>query len=113
MTPEEGYKEFRGRCHEMALAAAKADPSLTVVRGHYWCPLWNAEEPHWWCVDDTGDIVDPTREQFPSAGMGTYTPWDGYCSCEECGKDIVEDDAVQCGRYAVCSTACALRLVGL
>lgn len=113
MTPEEGYAMFRGKCRQMSEDAAKADPSLTVVRGHYWCPMWNRTEAHWWCVDKDGKIVDPTAQQFPSAGMGDYIPFDDIFCCEQCGKTIPEDDAIQMGNYIVCSTGCACRLVGI
>ena len=113
VSPDEGYRLFRGRCLEMSEALAAADPSLRVVRGHYFCPIWNRTEPHWWCVKPNGTIVDPTARQFPSAGMGEYTEFDGRISCAECGRETTEDKAVIHGNYACCSERCMLRLVGL
>lgn len=59
---------LRGRCRELAEAAAFTDPNLTVVRGHYDCPFWGMQ-PHWWTVRPDGSIYDPTAAQFPSSGV--------------------------------------------
>lgn len=109
----DGYKAFRGRCKELSEAACANDPTLTLVRGHYFCPLWGSEEPHWWCVAPGGRIHDPSKEQFPSKGMGIYTPFNGTVECSECGKEMAEKDARFDGNYAFCSTACHMRFVGL
>jgi hypothetical protein len=113
VSPDEGYKLFRGRCKELSEAACAADPTLTLVRGHYFCPLWNTDEQHWWCVKPDGTIVDPTREQFPSKGGGIYTPFNGMCECAECGTEVPEEKAVIEGRYAFCSSKCFGRFVGV
>lgn len=109
---ESDYLKFRGRCRELAEAACVEDPALTLVRGHYHCPIWG-KQAHWWCVRADGSIHDPTRAQFPSGGLGEYEPFDGTLECAECGRTIQEADAIEMGRYAVCSDRCALRLVGL
>lgn len=109
---DDNYTKYRGKCREMCEALLSKDPSLTLVRGHYYDTEWG-EQQHWWCVDKNGAIVDPTKDQFPSKGLGLYIPFDGICTCENCGKEIREEDAVICGPYPVCSDACAFRLVGL
>lgn len=38
----------------------EAFPELKRVRGHYHCPWLSKAQPHWWCVDPDGNIVDPT-----------------------------------------------------
>ena len=107
------YMKYRGNCKEMC-ELVKEDPTLTLVRGHYYDPSWG-EQPHWWCTKPDGTIVDPTKDQFPSKGDGVYVPFDGIVNCAECGKEIPEEKAmiVGNGHYAVCSNQCALRLVGL
>ena len=60
-----------------------------------------------------GSIVDPSAKQFPSQGMGTYTPFQGRVICAECGVEMEEKDAVGAGSYAVCSSRCYGRLVGV
>lgn len=109
----DGYRTYRGKCREMSEAACKEDPTLTLVRGHYYCPIWNSDEPHWWCVRPDGTIHDPTAAQFPSAGLGIYTPFNGMVSCAECGKEVSEKQARFEGNYAFCSGACLRRFVGL
>jgi len=107
------YIKYRGKCKEMSEAAIKEDPSLTLVRGYYFDPVWNTEEPHWWTVGEDGIIYDPSAKQFPSCGLGVYTEFDGTFVCEECSKTVKENDAVIYGNYVVCSDNCAMRLVGL
>lgn len=110
---DDGYLLYRGKCKEMSEALCAKDPSLTLVRGHYFCPIWNSDEEHWWCVDAEGGIVDPTRLQFPSKGMGIYTPFNGILACAECGKETPEAEATIYGNYAFCSGRCAARFVGI
>jgi len=114
-SPEEqmsDYREFRGKCKELAESTTLADPSLVLVRGHYYCHVYG-EQPHWWCARPDGTIVDPSARQFPSNGMGVYTPFDGTVECAECGKEMQEHDAKFDGNYAFCSTKCNMRFVGL
>jgi hypothetical protein len=67
------YAKYRGRCREMSEALCAQDSTLTLVRGHYFCPFWG-EQAHWWCQRSDGTIVDPTARQFPSKGAGECSP---------------------------------------
>lgn len=109
------YQKFRGKCKELSLALIKENPTWTLVRGHYVCPVWNSFEEHWWVVDEQGTVHDPSARQFPSKGNGTYIPFDGTCTCAECGEVFEEGSpgSVLAGNYTLCSNQCALRLVGL
>jgi hypothetical protein len=107
------YLQYRGKCQEIASAMARNDPSLTLVRGWYYCPIWNCEEEHWWLTDASGGIVDPTKNQFPSKGLGTYRPFSGFVECAECGKEVPENEARGEGRYAFCSYKCHGKFVGV
>ena len=83
-----------GTCKETTLAMQEAFPELTRVRGHYYCPAWGERE-HWWLVDPEGDIVDPTKAQFPSH-HGVYVPWDEDAEepsgiCLNCGEYVYDD----------------------
>ncbi len=114
-TPEQqmtDYRQFRGKCKELAEAAVAHDPSLKLVRGHYHCPFWG-EQPHWWCEASDGKVVDPSARQFPSKGFGDYVPFNGMVACAECGKGMREEEARFESNYAFCSTRCLLRFVGL
>lgn len=110
---QSNYLKYRGKCKEMSEAACAADPSLRLVRGHYYCPIWHSNEQHWWCEKPDGTIVDPTKLQFPSEGKGFYTEFDGIIQCAECGKEVKEEDARIDGNYAFCSSACNARFVGM
>lgn len=107
------YEKYRGKCKEMSEALIKENPDFKLIRGFYYCPLWNREEMHWWTVSPDGTIHDPTKKQFASNGTGVYREFDGYYECAECGKSVHEDKMVQQGNYPCCSDRCAMRLVGL
>lgn len=106
------YLEFRGKCKEYCEAELKADPTLTMVRGHYHCPFWG-EQPHWWLKRKDGTIIDPTVKQFPSPHIGEYVEFNGLVKCSECGAEINEGDASFESNYCFCSAACHMRFVGL
>jgi hypothetical protein len=113
MENESDYKKYRGKCKEFCEIELAKDPTLTIVRGHYYCPVWNTNEPHWWLVSTEGKIIDPTKLQFGSKGMGKYIPFNGYVNCSECGKELKEEEADIEGNYCFCSTNCHLHFVGL
>lgn len=60
-----------GRCAEETTRMVGIFPELRRVRGHYYCSVWG-ERTHWWLVAPDGAIIDPTADQFPSAGAGVY-----------------------------------------
>lgn len=108
------YTKYRGKCKELCEQAIKEDPSLTLVRGHYFCFLWGTNEPHWWTVRKDGTICDPSALQFPDKGMGTYTPFNGIVECSQCKKEMEEEKVYNFeGRYAFCSHECYGKFVGI
>lgn len=112
VTAEE-YQQFRGKCRELCDQAITADPTLTLVRGHYHCWFWGKQE-HWWTIRPDGSIHDPSKEQFPSKGLGEYEEFDGWVSCAECGKPMREEGVGSAeGYYAFCSGQCHGRFVGV
>lgn len=115
MQEQTDYQKYRGKCKEFVDALVKDNPTFTAVRGHYYCPIWDTNEPHWWCVKPDGTILDPTVKQFPSAGLGIYTPFEGTCECAQCGKEFKEtdDNARFESNYAFCSYLCFGRFVGV
>ena len=106
------YLKYRGKCKEMSEEAIRIDPTLTLVRGYYHCPIWG-KQPHWWCMKQDGTIYDPAKLQFPSGGLGEYEEFDGFVNCAECDKRIKLEDADVEGNYAFCSYHCHMRFVGL
>jgi len=106
------YEKYRGNCREYVDKAIEENPTLIAVRGYYMCPFWG-KQPHWWCTDKEGNIIDPTINQFPKPHIGEYVPFNGIIDCDNCGKQIKEEDAHFHGNYAFCSTACNMRFVGL
>lgn len=97
---------LRGKCKELSEAAVAADPTLTLVRGFYYCPVWG-EQQHWWAQAQDGTIVDPTAAQFPSLGKGQYIPFDGTVHCANCDKSMEESSVEYAdSHYAFCSYQC-------
>lgn len=107
------YLEFRGKCKSLSEQAILDDPSLTLIRGYYFCPIWASEEPHWWTVRKDGSIYDPSARQFPSNGHGFYTEFDGNIECSNCGKIVKEEDASFDSNYAFCSNRCHGQFIGI
>ena len=109
----ENYAKYRGKCYEYARKEQRKNPFLRLVRGHYICPIWG-KQAHWWCEDvSTNKIVDPTKLQFPSGGLGEYIEYDGTCVCAECGRLVQEKDVTVLGNYGFCSGYCAGAFVGV
>lgn len=108
---ESDYVKYRGKCKEMSEALIAENPTLRLVRGHYYDGLWG-KQGHWWCVDPEGNIIDPTKDQFPSKGQGSYVEFDGWYRCEECDKRVHESKAYF-DSHVFCSERCFKRCVGL
>lgn len=88
----ENVKETYGKCAEITLLMQEEFPELKRVRGHYYCLIWG-ERTHWWLVDELDNIIDPTKDQFPSKGVGHYEPWiegspEPTGKCPNCGELI-------------------------
>jgi hypothetical protein len=94
---KENVPETRGTCREVTRDMLKAFPHLRRVRGHYHCWIWGERE-HWWLVNG-GEIIDPTVDQFPSRGQGTYVelPEDAQTPtgrCPNCGDYCFDGEQV-------------------
>lgn len=108
----EDYALFRGKCKEYCEIELKNDPTLKLVRGHYYCPYWG-KQAHWWLIRQDGTIFDPTCRQFPSNGQGEYVEFDGIVHCSECGKEMKEEEAQFESNYCFCSGLCHGKFVGI
>lgn len=111
---ESDYLKYRGNCKEYSEQLIKNNSELTLVRGYYYCPVFG-KQAHWWVKDKDGNITDPTKNQFPSKGFGVYEEFDGTMECSECGKTIIESEAIidGNGHYAFCSSKCNMKFVGV
>lgn len=83
-----------GRCAALTQEMAAAFPELTRVRGHYYCFGWGERE-HWWLTTPDGTVIDPTKAQFPSQGLGHYEPLDESQPeptgiCPQCGDQVFD-----------------------
>ena len=100
------YLKYRGKCKELSEELVKNDPTLILVKGWYYCPIWG-EQPHWWCKDVNGKIYDPSVLQFPSNGLGEYVEFNGEYNCEYCDKTVKEENVYNNGHHVYCSYDCA------
>lgn len=99
-----------GNCKEYCDAVKAQFPELILVRGHFRDLLWGERE-HWWLKTESGEIIDPTVNQFPAyttmamdVGPDFYEEWDENQEeptglCPNCGEYCFE------GRY-LCSNRC-------
>lgn len=106
------YLKYRGNCYKECEKLVAENPALKMVRGHYDDPIWGPQ-PHWWCVNEAGEVIDPTKNQFPSKGFAEYIEFDGNVECSQCGRRMKEDEAHFESNYCFCSTPCHMRFVGL
>ncbi len=93
-----------GTCAEAVNGMVALFTELKAVRGHARLLTPNLPDyerkdwPHWWCVTEAGEIVDPTRSQFP--GDIEYVPLDESKGeptgrCPNCG-DVCYDFSYLC-----------------
>ena len=100
------YEDAYGECKSVTKMMVKEFPELKRVRGYYFCLCWG-QRMHWWCVETDGNIIDPTKEQFPTKGTCRYEP------LKE-GDPISIGKCVNCGEYCYknryfCSDKCRKR----
>jgi hypothetical protein len=110
---ESNYLKYRGKCKEYSEKLVESNPDLVLIRGYYYCPIWNKKEQHWWCKDIEGNVVDPTKLQFPSAGCGDYEEFTGIVECSNCGKSLPEEEASFESNYCFCSYKCHGQFIGI
>lgn len=107
--------ELRGKCKEMSEKIVNDNPGYRLVRGHYFEPFWGSKamQQHWWVETPDGTIIDPTKDQFPSAGKSEYIEFDGTVECHICHKTLKEEDAIfeGNGHYVLCSGECRANLL--
>jgi hypothetical protein len=89
-----------GMCKEIVGKMVIQFHELVKVRGHYYCAILGERE-HWWLVDPAGNIVDPTKAQFPTKGKGHYEPWEEGRKepvglCMNCGAYCYENQYFCC-----------------
>ena len=60
-----------GECHKYCKEMKEVFPELEIKKGFYYDFQWG-ERMHGWLVDPEGNIVDPTKNQYPSRGNGKY-----------------------------------------
>ena len=85
------YEKAYGKCEEYSKQMKEKFPELILTKGHYECAIWGSRE-HWWLQTKGGQIIDPTKMQFPSYGICEYIPWNK-------GDPIPTGKCPQCGEY--------------
>lgn len=107
------YRSSYCNCGPFTRVMASLFPELMRVAGFYSAPNGASQGEHWWLTDSHGTIVDPTADQFPSQGTGTYVEYDPKLhlllkgKCMNCGTALYTRD----GAYP-CSRECDEALAG-
>lgn len=100
------YLKYRGKCKELSEKYIQDHPEYEIIKGWYWCPFWGKQQHFWTRHKKTKEIVDPSKNQFPSKGMGEYIEYDGMLECEYCGTSIHEEDVYFVDHHVYCSYTC-------
>lgn len=105
------YKKYRGKCKELCTLLVSQNPDLVIMRGYYHDALWG-KQPHWWCKDKLGNIIDPSKKQFPDQN-GDYEEFDGWMNCSNCSKQLHENDEgiIFQSNYVFCDGTCFMNFV--
>jgi len=107
----DNYSKYRGKCKQLCDQLIKTQPNLILVRGYYHDAFWD-KQPHWWCKDEFGNIVDPSKKQFPDQN-GEYEEFDGWFNCSNCSKQVHENDEgiIFDSNYVFCDGTCYMKFV--
>jgi hypothetical protein len=103
------YSKYRGKCKQFCEELLAKNPKLTLIRGYYHCAYWG-KQPHWWCEDQDGNIIDPTIKQFPDKN-GEYEKFSGIFNCSNCGVETEESKSTIYGNYIFCSGECLIKFI--
>jgi hypothetical protein len=82
-------KEYSNlKCKDAVEDMVKSFPELKPIRGWY-DEYQGVKRPHWWCKTQSGEIIDPTANQFDL--IGEYIPYDESLGepkgkCRYCGN---------------------------
>ena len=90
----ETERSVLGMCEQATKEMVKAFPELKRVRGHV-----SPGGPHWWCVTESGEVVDPTvsqwKDRVPAGTVFIYHPFDESKAdqlptgkCMDCGGHL-------------------------
>lgn len=99
-------RALKGLCHELASQLQEIHPELRLERGHYFCPARAGGQPHWWCRAPDGTVIDPTADQFASAGTGAYVALDAQAP-EPRGRCLYCGELVYLRADSLCDSSCA------
>jgi hypothetical protein len=89
------YGSASCNCGTFTRQMAQRFPELTRVPGFYLAPGGASHGEHWWLEAPDGSIVDPTADQWPSCGTGTYVRYDPTKhllpkgTCPYCGTSVM------------------------
>ena len=105
------YLKYRGKCKELCEELTQTQSGLELVRGYYYDAFWG-KQTHWWCKDEFGNILDPSKKQFPDQN-GEYEEFDGWIECSNCSKKLHENDQgiIFQSNYVFCDGTCYIKFV--
>jgi hypothetical protein len=86
-----------GHCYHSSATLKHYYPNLKLNKGLDWEGQW-----HWWCVDEEGNIIDITSEQYTS--IGKPLPYNESIEAKELWQGSYKDrvkrliNAVECDK---------------
>lgn len=57
-----------GQCGQACIKMKKDFPELTITNGLIFLLGFPEERLHWWCKDESNNIIDPTSHQYSGLG---------------------------------------------
>jgi hypothetical protein len=93
----DGIGKTIGKCHEACKRIKEAFPELRITNGFVHLPFIEEPQMHWWCVDPSGNIVDPTAYQYIWNG----TPIAKYEEIDDThdARNYERRKCMNCGKY--------------
>jgi hypothetical protein len=98
-----------GNCKEAVVLMIKSFPELIPTNGFVHVYSWNKDRQHWWLKTKEGEIIDPTKNQFPGpidySEVDDSHPVRNYesCRCHNCDNRYYLTPGLS---NVVCSDAC-------
>ena len=92
LTKEQAY----GACYKTCVEMQAVFPELILTKGYYLCYRRGVRN-HWWLKTEDGQVIDPTKNQFPSNGIGFYQEFEENepiptGKCHNCGDFCYNND---------------------
>lgn len=104
----QSHPDVSGLCKKSSNEMVDKYPELTRVRGTVHLSYADKPIEHWWCIDEDGNIIDPTASQFhfiEKYEERDETQPEPVGECLNCGKYVYKE------LYQFCNNTCEKEFV--